>query len=270
VASKVPQQPSGERPIDLEHARFDDDAKAETRCASCNEAIVQSYYTAGEKVFCEACKEKLTAPAEGSAFGRLARASLFGLGAAAVGAGIWFAVSSLTGYEFGLIAILVGFMVGTAVRLGSRERGGLRYQFLAVFLTYAAIVSTYVPLIITELNQEFAAEMVQEGGEFAIDEQDSAIAASNLGGMPESQLSGATHGGATPAVEEMGMAGFILGVMALMAFAFALPFLAGIENLIGLLIIGFGLWQAWRINARARLEMSGPFRVSAKVSSKAA
>lgn len=269
MASKVSQQPSGERPIDLQHARFDEGSSAETRCASCDQGIVQSYYTAGEKVFCEACKEKLTAPVEGSSVGRLARATLFGLVAAAMGAGIWFAVSSFTGYEFGLIAVLVGFMVGTAVRLGSRERGGLRYQVLAVFLTYASIVSTYVPLIVTEFNQEFTADTAQGSGEVALEGQEP-VAASNLGMTPENQLNGTAHGSNAPAIEELGVPGFILGVMALVAFAFALPFLAGIENLIGLLIIGFGLWQAWRINSRDKLELSGPFRVSAKVSSKAA
>lgn len=45
------------------------------------------------------------------------------------------------------------------------------------------------------------------------------------------------------------------------ALALAMPFLAGFENVIGLLIIGFGLWQAWSVTARADVPILGPFRV---------
>jgi hypothetical protein len=45
------------------------------------------------------------------------------------------------------------------------------------------------------------------------------------------------------------------------------PFLAvfygGIQHIIGLLIIFFGLSQAWRMNRRVELRVSGPFRVGA-------
>ena len=41
--------------------------------------------------------------------------------------------------NLGLVAVLVGFIVGRAVRKGSENRGGSFYQVLAVFLTYTAI-----------------------------------------------------------------------------------------------------------------------------------
>ncbi len=58
----------------------------------------------------------------------------------------------LTGYEFGLIAILVGYAVGIAVRRGSSGRGGWPYQLLAVGLTYASIVGSYLPLVFAEVR----------------------------------------------------------------------------------------------------------------------
>jgi hypothetical protein len=67
------------------------------------------------------------------------RTLLFGLGAAIVGAIIYFAVLKITGLELSLITILIGFMVGTAVMKGSQSRGGRRYQVIAVVLTYLAI-----------------------------------------------------------------------------------------------------------------------------------
>jgi hypothetical protein len=56
-----------------------------------------------------------------------------------------------------------------------------------------------------------------------------------------------------------------IGMAALLAVAFAIslaaPFLEGTENLIGLLIIGFALWEAWRFNAYTPLVVSGPYQV---------
>jgi len=40
-----------------------------------------------------------------------------------------------------------------------------------------------------------------------------------------------------------------------------LPFLMGFENAIGILIIGFALWQAFRMNARGKINLQGPFRL---------
>ena len=74
----------------------------------------------------------------------MAQAALFGLGAAALGSVIFYGVTALTGYEIGLIGVLVGYLVGKAVRKGSGSIGGVQYQVLAVGLTYLSITSTYV------------------------------------------------------------------------------------------------------------------------------
>ena len=76
------------------------------------------------------------------------RSGVFGFAAAAGGALLWAGVTHVTGYELGIVAIVVGFAVGVAVKLGSGGRGGLPYQLLAVALTYLAIVSTYVPALL--------------------------------------------------------------------------------------------------------------------------
>ena len=49
------------------------------------------------------------------------------------------------GYPLGLIAVLVGWMVGKAVLAGSGNRGGRAFQVMAVALTYCAIVMSNVP-----------------------------------------------------------------------------------------------------------------------------
>jgi hypothetical protein len=40
--------------------------------------------------------------------------------------------------------------------------------------------------------------------------------------------------------------------------AYRLPFAQGLANILGIAIIGFGVWQAWQINRGAKLEVTGP------------
>jgi len=56
-----------------------------------------------------------------------------------------------------------------------------------------------------------------------------------------------------------GIAAFVIAC----ALALALPFLAGFKNVIGILIIGFALYEAWKLNRRVPLAVTGPFRVEA-------
>jgi hypothetical protein len=47
--------------------------------------------------------------------------------------------------------------------------------------------------------------------------------------------------------------------------AIQVPFLEGASNVLGLLIIGIGLWQAWKITRRIDLPITGPYQVGAGV-----
>jgi hypothetical protein len=47
-----------------------------------------------------------------------------------------------------------------------------------------------------------------------------------------------------------------------MVLAFPMPFLMGFQNAIGILIIGFALWEAWKLNKRIHFELAGPFQLS--------
>jgi hypothetical protein len=52
---------------------------------------------------------------------------------------------------------------------------------------------------------------------------------------------------------ELTLGGAALGIGALFLLAMALPFLAGFENVIGLAIIAFGLYEAWKLWTREGL-----------------
>ena len=51
----------------------------------------------------------------------------------------------------------------------------------------------------------------------------------------------------------------VVVIVLVFAVALAAPFLAGAHNLIGLLIIGFALWEAWKFNRRRALPITGPY-----------
>src|ERR1700688_1546541 len=142
--------------LQLDRAEYAENAPE--RCAVCGQALGGSYYQVVGRICCAACQERIVAALAGrpGAAGFL-RAAAAGLGAAAVGSAIFFAVRAATGYQFGLISILVGFLVGKAVHWGCGGRGGWPYQALAVLLTYLAIVSTYVPPILDAIKQHQAA-----------------------------------------------------------------------------------------------------------------
>ena len=210
------EEPKGD--LQFDRAEFEQPQPQSPVCAACGQAVWSVYYAVNGQVLCERCKAELELHAnQGSGAGRFLRATVYGLGAGAVGAGIWYAVRATTGYELGLIAIGVGYFVGIAVRKGSNGRGGWGYQALAMFLTYASVVSTYIPEIMTALRQ------------------------------------GADKGPPLLAIS------LVLAFI----FAFAAPFLGGVENIMGIVIIGIALYEAWKMNKKASLEITGPHRVGA-------
>jgi hypothetical protein len=190
--------------LQLDRAEYAENAPE--RCAACGQALGGSYYEVGGRVCCPSCQERLVAAREGrpGPAGFLLAAAA-GLGAAAVGSAIYFAVRAATGYNFGLISILVGFLVGKAVHWGCRGRGGWPYQALAVLLTYLAIVSTYVPWIVEAAKQQQTA-------------------------VPPLQM---------------------------LLVAAEVPFMGGV-GILGWIIIAIGLYEAWKLNLRPPLTVTGP------------
>jgi hypothetical protein len=58
-------------------------------------------------------------------------------------------------------------------------------------------------------------------------------------------------------------AALVIAFVLVCVLSLAAPFLAGFENVIGILIIGFALYEAWKLNKRVPLAVTGPFRVEA-------
>ncbi len=192
-------------------------AAAASACAVCNRPLTEWYFEAGGKIVCPECQQTIAASMTGgSGFARFFKATVYGIGAGLVGAAIWWAVRYYLNMQIGLIAILVGFMVGGAIRAGSSGRGGIGYQILAVVLTYLCIAANYVPDLIIE-----------------------AMKPENAGEAPRWFL-----------------------VAFAVVISLAVPFLRGAGGIIGLLIIGFALYQAWVLNKKQEVTFNGPYRVA--------
>jgi hypothetical protein len=205
---------------------------------------------AGDRVLCERCHaELLVNPDQGSGTKRFARAALFGIGAAVGGSALWYGFRALTDREAGIIAVVVGLMVGGAVRKGSGGRGGWRYQTLAIALTYISIVSTYIPEIFAQLKQMAA---TQESAPAA------PAASAPGGGDPTPASSPAPEPPPGPGRALLALA---IAAVVLLALAMAAPFFAGAQSILGLLIIGIALFEAWRLNVRVKTELTGPYRL---------
>jgi hypothetical protein len=245
---------------------------AEMACKGCGSAIGGggAYYQVNRSVICERCRAVLEHPS-GSRLTRALRATGFGLAAAIAGSVLYFAVRAITGFEFGLVAIAVGFMVGTAVRRGSGGRGGWAYQTLAIALTYLAIVTTYVPLLVSEFQKSAKQSAVHAVAPTPMD----TISISASGPVSGDSSSAAADSSATPAVSQagtpavahaarehpvrLGAGTVVLGIGALVLLAAVVPIAAGLSNLIGLLIIAIAVFEAWKLNRRAAI--TGPYLV---------
>ena len=173
---------------------------------------------------CEKCAGGIRAhlAGTGSPGKRFTHALLLGAGAAAIGAiayGLWIAFSKS---EFALVTIAIGWFVGKAVRKGSGGLGGLGFAIAAVLLTYIAISMSFMIAGIVEIVQH----------------------------APK----GAGTDSAVP-VETAGLVGALFG---LFLVSLQLPVLAAKESILSAVITGFGLWQAWGMNRRIQIEITGP------------
>jgi len=239
--------------VETETARpAESEAAPEVTCTVCGKSVGAEYYHANGKPVCASCREVVTSAAQTPrSIGTLLRAGLYGVGAAIAGAAIYYGVIALTNFEIGLVAIVIGFMVGWAVRKGARGRGGRRFQVLALILTYWAVGLAYTPLAIKGEREGASASTSVKGAD------------STSTGAADSVI--ATNSTTPPTGREA-----LIGLGMVFVFVFALPVMYIVSSLPGgllsALIIGIGLRQAWVMTGTPALEISGPYKVGAGAS----
>ena len=281
--------------LQFDHAEFTTDAPAAVVCRSCNRPIHDVYYEIGSILLCDGCRQGVEARFRGGSGGlRFLKAATLGLFAAIVGAVILYAFSAITRSSVGIVSILVGYLVGRAVSRGAEHRGGFVYQALAVFLTYSAVAWSFLPFMVAGLAQRAEARQEKNRVEHrkavdgrrvtppdtvgSVESKTANDAASGEGGIAAVEKKPAQpspepakqHEEEEECAEErpegrtLAVAVIVYSVL-LFGLSYATPFLGLPQNLIGLLIIFFGLQQAWRLNRKLVMKVNGPFRVGGAV-----
>lgn len=126
------------------------DAQTAQACARCARSIDGDYFEVNGKTACPTCcgmlaREHATEPGRESLIDAIVR----GVGAgAATAAGHYFMVA-LIEFESAALFTATGLLVGYAVRSGSHDRGGARFQLIAIVLAYLAIIGSYLPFAVS-------------------------------------------------------------------------------------------------------------------------
>jgi len=122
-----------------------------------------------------------------------------------------------------------------------------------MFLAYTAVVVTDSSLIARELGQQLLAH------------RDSAQAAANTT-LKQASAPGAVmtpDAAAGQRRERPGTLALLVGLAVLAALAYAAPIMIGISNPLHLLIAGFALYEAWKLNRGVAIRVTGPYQVGA-------
>lgn len=217
----------------------DDHARAASGavCENCRQPLASEYFDINGRTMCPSCHARIASMIETPrGAGPLLLASLFGLGAGIVGAVIYYAVIAITNFEIGIVAILIGYMVGYAVRKGAGGRGGRRFQVLAVALTYFAVALAYVPI---------------------------AVKAALKDRQPAHAAAAAAPDAPAPPPKPSPLAAIAIAI----GLTVALPVIVVVgglpSSLLSAAIIFFGMKQAWNMTGVPPLRITGPYRVGA-------
>src|SRR5271157_387721 len=117
-------------------------------CQFCQQPITGTYYRVHGAMACRGCAEKAQSELPQYSHADYLRGLLYGVGAAIAGLILYAAFEIATSLIIGYVSLAVGWMVGKAMMKGSNGVGGKRYQITAVLLTYAAVSTAAVPVVI--------------------------------------------------------------------------------------------------------------------------
>jgi hypothetical protein len=103
----------------------------------------------------------VTAPAGQSAGedGAFVQGLVLGAAAAVVGLAFYAMFTIVTHFYVGYVALAVGWLIGKAIKTGSKGVGGPKYQVAAVVLTYAAISLAEIPILIARAIEHGASSI---------------------------------------------------------------------------------------------------------------
>jgi hypothetical protein len=116
------------------------------RCAICQQTLGSAYYRVRGALACEACALRARSETPSDSHSAFANSVLFGIGGAILGLIAYSAFTIATRIYIGYMALAVGYLIGKAMKFGSKGSGGRKYQIVAVILTYAAVSLSAIPI----------------------------------------------------------------------------------------------------------------------------
>jgi hypothetical protein len=233
-------------------------------CAHCSGALGEQYWQWQTRPVCATCRTRieqtLVASQSRPAF---LRAVLLG-GLTALGCGIAYAVFvALTDYQLALVTIGIAYLVAKVLRRCSSGIGGRKYQILAIVLTYIASAMGYAPGVIKGAMDGAHESHASEAGKSASQAAPVSGAAAHAERESAGTQAQQAHSvGSAFGALLTGLAMLFAGVALLFLVTLAAPILAATQAPLGLLIVAFGLFEAWKLTRGVPLAVEGPFRAA--------
>jgi len=229
-------------------------------CQFCRQPLGRRYYRVNSAMACAACGERAQHELPKDTHTLFTRGLIFGIGGAILGLIIYAVFAITTGLMIGYVSLAVGYIVGRAIKMGSKGAGGRKYQIAAVTLTYAAVSLAAVPIYISFYAKNRKTQPPAQIQQQPADAQQ-ASDAEQTSGVEHAQAPQPSRG------QRMGVGSALLQ---LTFVGLASPFLelAGdpFHGLIGLVILFVGIRIAWKIAAGTETQIYGPFENAAVAS----
>lgn len=245
---------------ELATMRYFEGGAPKLECAGCKaDARLEHYIVNGRMTLCPTCKKFYERAKLGSPGKAFLRAILLAIAAGLIGAGISIGLFLLTGRLFGMFAAFIGFTVGKAVCIGSRNRGGWLYELTAVVLTYFFVVLPYVPCIVMPIYM-----LAQPEAETARARMETDIANRVTGADDDTGIVSGEPG-IEPILETARKLADhpVLCVIGAWVLALLIPFIGIPLNWPLWIFIGIGIVAAWKLNMNPSCPISvhGPIRL---------
>jgi hypothetical protein len=262
-------------------------------CSDCRAPLRTQYYAMNTRPVCPKCKTAYEARIErGTGSAAFVRAAVWG-GAAALASAAILAGILLTIGPVGriLIAIGIGWGVGTAISKANGGYPGRHYQILAALLTYFAIGLGSMAPVVRDVGRERARWVADSTRGVRDDSARAALAArqaAESGTVPETDAahadvgsrpnwadsidaatqSPARHAASNPNATKLGQGSLVARIVVAIVLLFTLPLLTifGFGGFYGaamtLVAMGYGMYKAWDLTSGGpALEITGPHKL---------
>lgn len=231
-------------------------------CKICGRPVGATYFRVNGTVACESCATQAKSAVPSDRRSNFTRGLIFGIGGAILGLIIYSTFSIATGIEIGYVSLAVGFIVGKAIKMGSKGYGGAHYQVAAAILTYAAVSIAAVPIAISQINHH---PRTAARTQISVPADPSA-ANSSSNSQDADHAPVPTSNQAPAAPQSRPPLGLALAQLAFIGLAS--PFLELAQDpfngLIGLVILLVGIRIAWKLTAGDdHAQIVGPFKNTA-------